>query len=91
MLTRMPGQLAVAAPVAAALIDRVFPTVAFLGEVESNALRGRLGVLGITGGMVYDALVAEAARVNQRVLLTRDRRAVRTYDLIGADYLVVGP
>lgn len=91
VLTRMPGQLAVAAPVAAALIDRVFPTVAFLGEVESNALRGRLGVLGITGGMVYDALVAEAARVNQRVLLTRDRRAVRTYDLIGADYLVVGP
>jgi hypothetical protein len=44
------------------------------------------GQVGITGGEVYDALVGEAARVNQCTLLTRDRRARRSYDLLGVTY-----
>lgn len=50
------------------------------------ALLGRIGAIGITGAMVYDALVGEAARQDNRILLTRDARAGRTYDLIGARY-----
>lgn len=39
--------------------------------------------------MVYDALVGEAARVNGRTLVTRDRRATATYDLLGVTYVVL--
>ncbi|MGB6058040.1 MAG: hypothetical protein WBF71_07225 [Microthrixaceae bacterium] len=39
--------------------------------------------------MVCDALVGEAARVNGRVLLTRDRRAVPTYEHLGVHHILV--
>lgn len=38
------------------------------------------------GGSVYDALVGQAALHNERVLLTRDRRAERTYRALGVRY-----
>jgi predicted nucleic acid-binding protein len=90
VLTRMPGQLAVDAPTAAAIITRVFPDVCWLDGDAASALLVRIGPVGVTGGAVYDALVGEAARVNGRRLLTRDQRARRTYDLLGVDYLLVG-
>lgn len=40
---------------------------------------GQLADLGIVGGSVYDALVGQAASTHRRILLTRDRRAERTY------------
>jgi hypothetical protein len=43
----------------------------------------------LTGGATYDALVAAAARANGRRLLTRDRRAERTYRSIEVDYQFV--
>jgi hypothetical protein len=49
----------------------------------------RRGTLGITGGAVYDALVGEAARINNRTLLTRDLRARRTDDLLGVRHTFV--
>lgn len=90
VLTRMPGRLAVDAPTAADLLARVFPEVVWLDAEANTAVRNRLGTVGITGGAVYDALVGEAARVNDRTLLTRDRRAMRTYDLLGISYQMVG-
>jgi predicted nucleic acid-binding protein len=90
VLTRLPGQLAVDATDAATLIDRVFPEAVWLSARASGALRPRLATTGIVGGAVYDALVGEAARTNERRLLTRDLRARRTYDLLGVDYQVVG-
>ncbi len=90
MLTRMPGQLSIDAADAAALIDRVFPDVAWLSTPDSRALWTRLAPTGIVGGAVYDALVGEAARRQGRRLLTRDLRARRTYDLLGVDYQMVG-
>lgn len=39
--------------------------------------------------MLYDALVAEAARVSSRRLLTRDTRALRVYELLGVAYELV--
>ena len=91
VLTRMPGSLGVDPRDAAFLIDRVFPDVAWLSPADGRHLRDRLPVLGISGGAVYDALVAEAARTNGRGLLTRDQRARRTYDLLGVEYTLVGP
>ena len=41
---------------------------------------------GIAGGAVYDALVAATAREAGATLLTLDRRAVTTYQLLRVDY-----
>lgn len=51
-----------------------------------HELRERLGTLGIVGGSVYDALVGQAAMANRRTLLTRDRRAERTYRSLQFEY-----
>lgn len=90
VVTRMPGDLAVSAPIAAALIARVFPEVYWPGADVVADLRGRLGALGVQGGAVYDALVGAAANSAGAVLLTRDLRARRTYDLLGVRYELVG-
>lgn len=91
VLTRMPDQLALDAPTASALLERVFPEVVGLEVDQIVDLLRRLGPLGIVGGATYDAVVGESARVNDRVLLSRDRRAQRTYDLLGVAYEFVGP
>lgn len=40
----------------------------------------------IAGGAIYDAVVALSALRARATLLTSDRRAARTYDLVGARY-----
>ena len=90
VLTRMPGQLSIEATIAGELIGRVFPTVYWLDDTSSAGLLRRLGTVGIAGGAIYDALVGEAARINECVLLTRDMRAKRTYDLLGVSYELIG-
>lgn len=91
VLTRMPGQLAVDPVDAGNLVHRVFPEVAWLAVEDSTRLRLRVAALGIIGGAVYDALVGEAARTHGLVLLSRDQRASRTYDLLGVHWEPVGP
>lgn len=90
VLTRMPGQLSIEATIAGELIGRAFPTVYWLDDTSSAGLLRRLGTVGIAGGAIYDALVGEAARINECVLLTRDMRAKRTYDLLGVSYELIG-
>lgn len=90
VLTRMPGPLAVDPPTASMVIDRMFTGVAWLDRRAATSLLERLGAVGIAGGAVYDALVGEAARTHGLVLLTRDQRARRTYDLIGVEHEFVG-
>ena len=90
VLTRMPGALAVDSSTASTLLDRVYPVVHWLKPDAVQPLLARLGQVGIVGGAVYDALVGEAARVNDCTLLTRDLRAKRTYDLLGVTYELVG-
>lgn len=86
MLTRMPGALSIDAPTARDIMSRVFNDVHWLTSDATLALLDRLGTVGIVGGAVYDALVGEAARTNETLLLTRDQRARRTYDLLGVSY-----
>jgi hypothetical protein len=40
--------------------------------------------MGVAGGAVYDAVVALAAVEHDAELATRDRRAMATYELVGA-------
>jgi predicted nucleic acid-binding protein len=46
--------------------------------------------LGVIGGAVYDALIAETARAHGATILTLDRRACITYDRIGVSYQLIG-
>lgn len=90
VLTRMPGQLAVGGPTAGDIIARVFAQSVWLTPQQSSELLARLGPAGLIGGAVYDALVGEAAHANSRILLTRDRRAIPTYTLLGVAHRFVG-
>jgi len=45
--------------------------------------------LGVTGGAVYDALVAATACHAGATLLTRDRRAIEVYEKMGVAYELV--
>lgn len=90
VLTRMPGALTIDGPTATEILRKVFPVVSWLDVEQASGLLARCGPAGIIGGAVYDALVGEAARLDDRVLLTRDQRARRTYDLLGIEYELVG-
>jgi hypothetical protein len=52
-------------------------------------LRNRIAALNIVGGSVYDALVGQASATNGLTLLTRDRRAERTYRALAVEYRIV--
>lgn len=44
----------------------------------------------IVGGAVYDAVIGTTAAATGHTLLTRDRRATRTYQAVGARFEFVG-
>lgn len=48
-----------------------------------------VAALGIEGGAIYDALIGLTAAEHGEVLLTRDRRAVRTYDQLDIAYELI--
>jgi len=83
VLTRMPVPLRLDAAQAATVLRAGFPDECWLGAAETADLHRRMAALQIVGGSVYDALVGQAATVNRRSLLTRDRRAERTYRVLG--------
>lgn len=89
VLTRLPGDARLATHDAAALLEQ-------FGEpalADARALAGlprALASLGISGGAVYDALVALGARHAGLPLATRDGRAVPTYRALGVEVVVVG-
>lgn len=90
VLTRLPGDLRLAPLDAARLIAERFADPLLPGPDTVRRLPELLGELGIAGGAVYDALVALAARENGARLATRDARAKPTYELVGADVVIVG-
>ena len=89
VLTRLPLPLRLSAGQAAAVLGAAFPRDCWLDAAATGALRERLAGLYIVGGSVYDALVGQAAITNHRTLLTRDRRAERTYRSLGVEYRFV--
>jgi len=89
VLTGLPLPLRLSADQAASVLTEAFPADWWLDAIASRDLRERLGGLDIVGGSVYDALVGQAAVTNQRTLLTRDRRAERTYSSFDVQYRIV--
>ena len=89
MLTRLPLPLRLSAAQAASVLAAAFPQDCWLDETGTRDLRERLADLDIVGGSVYDALVGQASGTNHRTLLTRDRRAERTYRSLGVEYRFV--
>lgn len=89
VLTRLPLPLRLKPDQAVRVLRQLFPERCWLDADATAALFDRVAELGIAGGAVYDALVAEAARVNDRVLLTVDRRATNTYQAVGVEFLLL--
>ena len=89
VLTRLPLPLRLSASQAASVLAAAFPDDCWLDAPATRDLWRRLSGLEILGGSIYDALVAQAAVVNNRGLLTRDSRAERTYRALGVEYLLV--
>jgi len=90
VLTRMPIPLRLSADQAVSVLAAAFPGDCWLDAAGMRELRERLAVLDIVGGSVYDALVGQASVANGRTLLTRDRRAERTYRSLQVEYRFVG-
>ena len=86
VLTRLPIPLRLTAGQAASVLAVAFPEECWLDATATRHLRERLSRLDIVGGSVYDALVGQAAVTNHRALLTRDRRAERTYRSLDVEY-----
>lgn len=89
VLTRLPGDARVSPADAAELIASRFAPPLLLAPDVSRGLPELLAGLGISGGAVYDAMVALAAAGENCVLATRDARARATYDTIGVSVEVV--
>ena len=79
VLTRLPGAARRDASTVVRLIRSNFPHSRYLDEESSSGLTAELARMGVSGGAVYDALVAAAAVHHQLPLVSRDRRAVETY------------
>lgn len=90
VLTRLPGDLRLAPADAARLLGERFVEPLLLGPHVAGRLPVVLSRLGISGGAVYDALVALAAVEHGVELATRDERARATYETVGARVTVAG-
>lgn len=85
VLTRLPAPNRRSARVVLEILQTNFPQTVFLSSSGQAQLHRDLATLGLSGGSVYDALVAAAAVEAGMPLLTRDRRAVDVYRSLGVD------
>jgi predicted nucleic acid-binding protein len=87
VLTRLPPPHRAPAPVVAAfLAERLSASPLVLPGAEHKRLVRRAAEAGIIGGSIHDALVGATVRHAGGRLLTRDRRAVPTYERLGVEY-----
>lgn len=85
VLTRLPAPHRFAPADAAAVLALTIRTVTLPGD-DHQDLVVEMARHGIRGGAAYDALIAATARHHDLELLTRDRRAHATYDVVGVRY-----
>ena len=71
------------------LLRTNFPASSFLSDTAQRSFIDELTSLPIAGGAIYDALVGLAARAARQTLLTRDQRALSTYQALGIDIELV--
>lgn len=83
VLTRLPGPNRLTPPAAARVIRTAFPRSISLSEEAARTAVDALADARISGGAVYDGLVALCARAAGVTLVTCDRRAMGTYAALG--------
>jgi predicted nucleic acid-binding protein len=83
VLTRLPPPKRRSPTQALQLLQANFPSSIFLDAAGAADLGHELASHGIAGGLVWDALVAAAARSAGVPLLTTDVRARPTYHALG--------
>lgn len=84
VLTRLPGGRALPVDVAVRLVKaRCRDAPLLLDGAATQELLERCAALGIGGGRLYDAVVAETARRGGHTLLSLDQRATPTYQALG--------
>jgi predicted nucleic acid-binding protein len=86
VLTRVPEPFQIAASDMAVYLRRRYPGARLsLPEDDRDGLVDRLAGLSISGGAVYDALVAVTADHHGHYLVSCDQRAASTYDKLGIE------
>lgn len=87
VLTRLPGDARVQPADAARLLQSISPDGPLV--LDASAMTSwptRFAGIGISGGASYDAMIALEALANGMLLLTRDARAISTYQRSGVDF-----
>lgn len=91
VLTRLPPPHRAPPQVVADFLRASFPEAPVsLPGTAQLALLSTAASAGIAGGAIYDALVAATARHSGATLLTRDRRAIPTYEILAVRYEMLG-
>lgn len=89
VLTRLPVPARRTPAAVSRLLARNFPHTRFLGAQRAAEVLARVAATGVSGGSVYDALVAAAAVEHGVPLVTRDRRALGTYRALEVDVILI--
>jgi predicted nucleic acid-binding protein len=86
VLSRMPEPYRMMPTVVMDALDRIStsPWLALDAASQCSCLR-RAVAEGLSGGALYDALIAETAREHGATLLSADRRARDAYEAMGVD------
>lgn len=91
VLTRLPAPHRAPPEIVEAFLDEHFPQAPL--SLPGTALRALVHaavVARVSGGAIYDALIAETVKRAGATLLTRDRRAVSTYERLVVRYELIG-
>lgn len=87
VLTRMPPPQRASPSSVVEFLQHHFPAPRFvLSSAGYGSLLSVSAERGISGGAIYDAVVAMTAREAKALLITLDERAANTYQAIGADF-----
>jgi len=90
VLTRLPPPHRAPSPLVAEFLRARFPDPPLTLVGRAHVALLQLAIEGgVRGGAMYDALVGATAKHAGATLLTRDRRAVAIYEVVGAAYELV--
>lgn len=87
VLTRLPPPHRAEPALVQGFLAEQFPSpLLTLSPGGHRDILARLASANMGGGSVYDAVVAATALESKVVLVTRDRRALPVYELIGVEF-----
>jgi hypothetical protein len=90
VLTRLPDPFRFSPDTARALIVENFTEpFLLLSDVGYRALVEIAPSKGITGGAIYDGVIAATVKESEGTLMTRDSRAIPVYDAVGVSWVFV--